>query len=238
MAQAAIIRLMISVIIPTLNARAELPKCLTALVPAALEGVIREVIVADGGSTDITALIADEAGANFITTGRGRGVQMAEGAKQAKSRWLLFLHADTILQQGWEEEAVNFIRDVESGDRPESAAVFRYALDDRGLWPAFLQFAVRLRCKIFAMPYGDQGLLISRSLYDKIGGFQPMALMEDVDMIRRLGRRRIAYLRSVAKTSAKRYRSEGYIKRMLRNVSCLSLYFLRVPPRLIARLYG
>lgn len=229
---------MISVIIPTLNARAELPKCLAALVPAALEGVIREVIIADGGSTDATARIADEAGANFITADKGRGAQLAAGAAQAKSRWLLFLHADTVLQPGWEEEAVNFIRDVECGERKESAAVFRFALDDNGIWPALLQWAVRLRCRILALPYGDQGLLISRSLYDKIGGYRHMALMEDVDMASRLGRARIDYLKAVAKTSAKRYRSEGYFKRMLRNFSCLSLYYLRVPPRFIARLYG
>jgi hypothetical protein len=88
------------------------------------------------------------------------------------------------------------------------------------------------------MPYGDQGLLISKRLYDRIGGFRPLTLMEDVDLVRRLGRRRIHLLRSRAVTSARRYRAEGYFRRMLRNLTCLSLYYLRVPTSVLTRLYG
>lgn len=229
---------MISVVIPTLNADVHLARTLTALVPAAIDGVVREVVVADGGSSDRTHHVAEAAGAVFISVEPGRGQQLAAGARAAKSDWLLFLHADTVLQAGWEEEAVELIRSIELGGRPDTAAVFRFGLDDRGLWAGYLKFMVGLRCLVFGMPYGDQGLLISRRLYDEVGGYRPMALMEDVDMIGRLGRRRVRFLRALAVTSARRYRADGYLRRTLRNLSCLGLYYLRVPPDVLARLYG
>jgi rSAM/selenodomain-associated transferase 2 len=229
---------MISVVVPTLNAESDLPRTLAALVPAAIEGIVREVIIVDGGSTDATARIAEATGANFIAAEQGRGQQLATGAKAAKGPWLLFLHADTMLEVGWEREALELMRAVELGAREDTAAVFRFALDDKGLWPAYLSAVVRLRCLILRMPYGDQGLLMSKRLYSAVGGFKPMTLMEDVDLIRRLGRRRIAFLRSQAVTSARRYRSEGYLPRMLRNLACLGLYYMRVPPRVLTRLYG
>jgi rSAM/selenodomain-associated transferase 2 len=229
---------MISVVVPTLNAESDLPRTLAALVPAAIEGIVREVIIVDGGSTDATARIAEATGANFISTEPGRGQQLAAGAKAAKGPWLLFLHADTMLEDGWEREALELMRAVELGAREDTAAVFRYALDDKGLWPAYLSAVVRLRCLILRMPYGDQGLLMSKRLYGAVGGFKPMTLMEDVDLIRRLGRGRVAFLRSQAVTSARRYRSEGYLRRMTRNLACLGLYYMRVPPRVLTRLYG
>jgi rSAM/selenodomain-associated transferase 2 len=229
---------MISVVIPTLNAERHLARTLTALVPAAVDGLVREVIVADGGSSDATAAIADAAGATFIAAERGRGQQMRAGARAARSRWLLFLHADTVLQPPWDEEAVRFIRAVDQGDAPDSAGIFHFALDDSGIWARCLEAAVHLRSRIMRLPYGDQGLLISRRLYDEVGGFQPLALMEDVEMVRRLGGRRITALRANALTSARRYRTEGYGRRTLRNLACLTLYYMRVPPRYIVKLYG
>ena len=89
-----------------------------------------------------------------------------------------------------------------------------------------------------ALPYGDQGLLISRTLYGKLGGFRPLPLMEDVDLVRRLPRSRRVMLHSRAVTSAQKYRREGYLARMLRNMACMTLYYLRVPTRVLARLYG
>jgi rSAM/selenodomain-associated transferase 2 len=236
--QAVMIGAMISVVIPTLNSEAHLARCLAALVPAAVDGLIRDAVIVDGGSADATAKIADAAGATFITADKGRGQQLAMGAREARSRWLLFLHADTILQPGWEEEAARHMRAVDLGECPPAAAAFRFALDEHGFWPSYLQTMVGLRCWLFGLPYGDQGLLIPRNLYEKVGGFRPLVLMEDVDMARRLGRRRIKFLRAKAVTSARRYQQEGYLRRMLRNLTCLTLYYLRVPSRYIARIYG
>jgi rSAM/selenodomain-associated transferase 2 len=229
---------MISVVIPSLNEEADLAHTLAALVPAAIDGLVSEVVIADGGSTDRTAEIADAAGANFFRTERGRGQQLAEGARRAKGSWLLFLHADTILQPDWVTDAMALIRSVESGVRPQTGGVFRFALSDKGVRAACLTGIVRLRCAVLRMPYGDQGLLISRRLYDEVGGFKPMLLMEDVDLIRRLGRKRLMFFRSLAVTSARRYRTEGYFRRTLRNLACLCLFYLNLPPRLLARLYG
>jgi rSAM/selenodomain-associated transferase 2 len=229
---------MISVVVPTLNAQDELGPTLAALVPAAIEGLVREVVIADGGSSDVTDKIADETGARFIRCETGRGQQLALGAREAKGRWLLFLHSDTVLQPGWEVETFRHIQAVERVESPDRAAAFRFSLDDDGLLPAYLQWAVGIRCRLLKLPYGDQGLLISRRLYDEVGGFKPIALMEDVDLIRRIGRKRLALFRAAAVTSARRYRDEGYIRRMLRNFACLSLYYLRVPPHMLARLYG
>jgi len=229
---------MISVIIPTLNAELTLAATLTALVPAVVDGVVQEAILVDGGSTDETCAIAEAAGTHLIEARQGRGTQLDAGAAQARGDWLLFLHADTVLEPGWAEEAQSFIERVESGRRKQAAASFRFALDDDGLMPRLVEKMVALRCLLLALPYGDQGLLISRHLYNRLGGFRPLPLMEDVDLVRRLKRRELVMLNSRAVTSAQRYQREGYAARGLRNLGCILLYYLRVPPRVLARLYG
>lgn len=229
---------MISVIIPTLNAEAGLGETLAALVPAAVDGLVREVIVVDGGSTDRTAAIVDQAGANWLPRSGGRGYQLEAGAHRARFPWLLFLHADTVLEPGWERDAVAFMEGVDGGKRPLAAAAFRFALDDVGVRPRVLEQLVAARCALLRLPYGDQGLLIPRLLYTEVGGYNPHPLMEDVDMVRRLKRRRVVMLRSRAVTSATRYRSDGYVRRSMRNVACLSLYLLGVPTTALSRFYG
>ena len=227
---------MISVIIPTLNSEAGLGLALTALVPAAVEGIVREVIVADAGSTDRTLMVADQAGVDVISTEAGRGKQLRAGAARARSNWLLFLHPDTVLEHGWEFEASQFMERVDTGRRHRSAAAFRFTIDDIGLAPRALETLVAARTAFFRRTFGDQGLLISRDLYDEIGGFAPLPMMEDVDLVKRLGRRRLTILRSRALTSGQRYRNEGYFKRAIRNQACLALYHCRVPVTRIARL--
>ena len=229
---------MISVVIPTFNAQETLGPTLAALVPAVVDGIVREAIIVDGGSADDTQIIAEAAGARLIHVPRGRGSQLRAGAAAARGDWLLFLHADTVLEPGWAEEAENFMQQVANGRRPDAAAAFRFTLDDDGLKPRLMEWLVGLRCLLFALPYGDQGLLISRKLYGELGGFRPMPLMEDVDFVRRLKRRERVMLRSRAVTSGARYRDEGYMARSLRNLTCLTLYYLRVPPKVLTRLYG
>ena len=229
---------MISVIIPTLNAEDGLAACLTALVPAAVEGMVREVIIVDGGSSDRTLKIIEQSGAEFVRAGPGRGEQLATGAARARSPWLLFLHADTVLEPGWEREVSALVERIDSGRRQPTAAAFRFALGDDGFWPRMIEAGVAMRCALFRLPYGDQGLLIPRQLYQHVGGYSRLPLMEDVDLVRRIGRRRMTLLRTRAVTSAVRYQQTGYMRRSARNLSCLALYFLRVPTRIIARLYG
>lgn len=229
---------MISVVIPTLNAETTLGETLGALVPAVVDGLVKEVIIVDGGSSDETVRIVDIAGATLLRSAKGRGTQLATGAKAAKFPWLLFLHADTRLAPGWEREAATFMERIDSGRRPPGAAAFKFALDDSGVMPRVLEKVVGMRCALFGLPYGDQGLLLPAALYREIGGYQEIPLMEDVALVRRLGWRRLSMLRAEAITSAERYRQSGYFARSIRNFACLALYFVRVPPRFIARLYS
>jgi glycosyltransferase involved in cell wall biosynthesis len=163
---------MLSVVIPTLNAEEGLPQSLNALIQATVRGLVREVVISDGGSTDHTVEICDAAGATLVTAEKGRGTQLQAGAARAKSDWLLFLHADTVLQAGWEDEVEKFLEQVSQGRfrGQEVAAAFRFALDDFGPAARWLEWVVSLRCAVFRLPYGDQGLLIHKNFYKKLGG--------------------------------------------------------------------
>jgi rSAM/selenodomain-associated transferase 2 len=229
---------MISVVIPTLNSEAGLAATLTSLVPAAVDGLVREAIVVDGGSTDRTLEIIDHAGADIVKAEAGRGTQLRAGAARARFPWLLFLHADTELEPGWEREVSQFIDRVEAGRRRDTAAAFRFAVDDEGVAPRLLEGMSALRSRLLKVPYGDQGLLISRALYNEIGGYSALPMLEDLDLARRLGRSRITHLRARAVTSPARLQREGYLRRMLRNQVCLTLFMLRVPAARIAQLFG
>lgn len=224
---------MLSVVIPTLNPGEGLSRTLDCLTGTG--DLVGEVIVADGGSSDGTAALAERRGARVVTVAAGRGAQLAAGANAATEPWLLFLHADTRLEASWAEAARRFV--AETGEAPR-AAVFRYALDDAAPAARRLEAVVRWRGRLLGLPYGDQGLLIGRGFYESLGGFHTMPLMEDVDLARRIGRRRLATLDATALTSAARYRRGGYLRRPARNALCLGLYFLGLPPRALVRLYG
>ena len=230
---------LLSIVIPTLDAAGVLGATLADLAHgiAGLEerGIGVDVVVADGGSQDGTADVARANGARVVAAEAGRGRQLAAGAAKAEGTWLLFLHADTRPAPGWEDEVSAFVAAPASEGR---AACFRFALDDRAAAARLLERLVALRCSLFALPYGDQGLLIHRSLYEALGGFRPLPMMEDVDLVRRLGRHRLAYLRTPAVTSAVRFRRSGYAPRMVRNLCCLLLFSLGVRAETVARLYG
>ena len=222
--------------IPALNAEASLGRTLTALTREDMAGAgAVEIIVVDGGSDDATAAVAAKHGARVVRSPRGRGRQLARGAAEASGEWLLFLHADTVPEPGWAAALAAFAAAPENAER---AAVFRFALDDPAPAARRLERAVASRTRVMALPYGDQGLFLSRAFHDSLGGYRDMPLYEDVDLVRRIGRRRLRSLDIRAVTSAARYRRSGYLARSTRNLCCLGLYFLGVPPRHIARLYG
>src|SRR5438045_2287848 len=189
----------ISVIIPTHAAADELPGALAALAGSELIG---EIIVSDSGSRDGTVAIAEAAGARVVAGPRGRGPQLIAGAAVATGEWLLFLHADCRLTPGWEQAVGEFIARPGASGR---AGYFALALDDLDRAARRLERLVAWRCRTLALPYGDQGLLIARGLYNAIGGFAPMPLMEDVDLVRRLRRRRLAPIPAPNIASAPRY---------------------------------
>ncbi len=222
---------MLSIVIPALQAEATLPATLECCVQAPAP---RDIIVCDGGSVDDTKGIALSYGARIVSAAPGRGGQLAEGAKAATSDWLLFLHADTRLGEGWQNCIRTF---MEEPIHQQKAAVFRFSLDDPAPAARRIECLANWRCRALGLPYGDQGLLISRPLYDSLGGFRPLPLMEDVNFVRRIGKRNLMVLEADAITSATRYQQGGYWLRPLRNLALLALYFLGVPPRFLARVY-
>lgn len=224
---------MISVVIPTLNPGARFGEALVALAPGAVEGLVKDVVVVDAGSTDRTLELADAAGCRIVSADRSRGGQMIAGAAAAKGEWLLFLHADTVLQPGW-VEAVG--RQMER--QPDKAGYFRLRFDDPSTTARLWEQAVAARCALFGLPYGDQGLLISRALYDEAGGYPDWPLMEDVELVRRIGRRRVARIDAVAETDAEKFRRDGWIRRSARNVRFLLAWKFGADPRGLARRYG
>src|SRR5258706_13342545 len=219
---------MISVVIPTLNAERLLPRCFDSLIAAAVRGVVREVIVSDAGSGDGTLDIADAAGAHIVRARKGRGTQLIEGAAVAKSDWLLFLRPETSLEPGWEVEAESFIdQALMEGPR---AATFHFALEDFGGEARRAEAKANLRAWLLALPYGDQGLLIPKRLYRRLGGYRALARMEDADLVRRIGRRRLVSLRARAVNIARPPKSA------LKGLALILLHALRIPSGMLARL--
>jgi GT2 family glycosyltransferase len=276
----------VSVIIPTLNAAGELPGCLAALGEGLQEGLIREVVITDGGSTDATPDIAEAAGAVWVgpapsAAGLGpgwnrappsplggegwgegdmpqagaRGAQLRRGAGAAGGAWLLFLHADTWLAPGWtaavlhhlarSQEAAWFrlaFRTDAPGGRPpwqgEGGARSGGADEARlaGPMPGLVAGWANLRARA-GLPYGDQGLLLPRSIYDAVGGYPELPLMEDVAMARRL-RGRLRGLPAVAETSAARYLERGWLRQGGGNLWRLARYLAGADPARLAEAYG
>jgi rSAM/selenodomain-associated transferase 2 len=216
---------MLSIVIPALDAAATIGACLASVAGA------DEMVVVDGGSVDDTVGIVERGGARVVRSPRGRGLQLSAGATAARGDWLLFLHADTRLAPGWREAA-----EMHMGQSTK-AACFRFRLDSPKWQARLLEAGVAFRVRSLRLPYGDQGLLIPRRLYEEAGGYRALPLMEDVDLVRRIGRARLTPLDIAAITSPARWQ-EGWLRRSARNLSCLALYRLGMSAERVARLYA
>jgi hypothetical protein len=183
---------MLSVIIPTDGVEQDAVATLAALVPGAAAGVIREVLLVDRAGTDVIAHVADVAGCSFLPFQGSRAAAMAAGARQARSPWLMFLHAGAVLDAGWIDETSQFIQRVSGSDRPR-AGIFRYARSPYA--DASLRDGLRFVARMIAGPSADQGLLIAREHYDRLGGYAD-ARRSEARLLRQLGRSSRTLLRS------------------------------------------
>ena len=217
----------VSIILPTLNEES----CLGETLRLLRAQRPHEILVADGGSTDATCAIAVVAD-RLLQGARGRAAQMNLGAAHATGDVLLFLHADCRLETGALEAAERCLR------RGAAAGCFRMRVDAAGAVFRLIDYCATARVRLTGLIYGDQGLFVRRALFEKIGGFPPLQLMEDVFIsktLRRHGRIVVAPQRITA--SARRWRKTGVVRQTLRNWMLTALAVGGVPPDRLAAFY-
>jgi rSAM/selenodomain-associated transferase 2 len=220
----------VSIIVPTLDEERSIARLLDDV--SMLEAP-HEVIVVDGGSTDDTAAVAARHGARVLRARRGRGAQLAAGARAATAPVFCFLHADVRLRADARRELADVAR-----SRPAGAFAFRFRIDTRGWRYRLIELGTRLRVRLFGLPYGDQGLVVSRADYEAAGGYPDLPVMEDVALVDSLRRiTTIRSLRSELPVSARRWELEGPLTCTLRNWRVMLAYRFGASPHQLAARY-
>jgi hypothetical protein len=184
---------MLSVIIPTQGLEQPAVATLAALVPGAAAGLVREVVLVDRAGTGVIERVADVSGCRFLPFEGSRAAALAAGARQSRSPWLMFLHVGAVLEPGWIDETMQFIQRVSEGDRPR-AGIFRYARSPYA--EVRLHDAFKFIARIIVGPSAEQGLLIARDHYERLGGYAPHARRSEARLLRQLGRSSRTLLRS------------------------------------------
>lgn len=221
-----------SVIVPTLDESDTLPLLLEDLRALPLRC---EVIVADGGSSDGTAEQAEGAGAIVLRGARGRGRQLADGARTASAPVLCFLHADVRVGPTAQRTLAEAV-----GGRHPLPAVFELGIDAEGIVYRLIELmANRVRTRMLRLSYGDQGLIVSRDDYDAVGGYRDVPLMEDVEIVRALRkRRRLTVLPAALVVSPRRWQQDGPWRRTFRNWALMIAYSMGASPQRLADFYA
>jgi rSAM/selenodomain-associated transferase 2 len=220
----------VSVIVPTLNEARTLGATLDVLTD--LPGV-REIIVVDGGSEDKTVAVARAHGVRLLHANRGRGPQMHAGAQAALGDILWFVHADTHPPP----DATHHIETTLA--RPDiSGGCFAVRFDSTS-WPAYFLAWLYARLRRLNLCYGDATLFVRRGAYEQVGGFRPFPLFEDVELAGRLRQcGRFLCLPVEVITSARRFEGHGFVRSLVWWMTLQLLYWLGLPPRVLARMYA
>jgi rSAM/selenodomain-associated transferase 2 len=225
-----IIKNKVTIVIPTYNSAKIINSTLSILTK-----YFKYIIVIDGQSKDLTKEICKKYDTKLFTLkNNNRGIQLNLGSEKVFTNWILFLHADSILENTAIEEIEKFIS---ADENKYKAAAFKLKFDQVNIYAFLLSKVVTFRSKYFKLPYGDQGLLISKAFYNKIGGYKNLPIMEDVEIIRNIGFRNIKILNSSIITDSIRYQSAGWLIRPLINLYCLALYLLGFNIEIINKIY-
>lgn len=227
----------ISVIIPLRNEATNLAQFLDALYQLPID----EIICVDGGSDDGSAILLQAWAKHSNETTRhiainaspGRASQMNAGAKQATSEILLFLHTDTQLPRDSIAQVLTAMT-----NRAVPGGAFRLHIDSKHPFLLWVTWIANLRSLYWTLPYGDQAIFVRRSIFERLGGYPDLPLMEDVALIRRLKKvGRIVILKKTVTTSARRWQQQGYFFTSFRNMLILFFYFLGISPKRLAKWY-
>lgn len=224
-----LIQATISIIIPTLNEAENIKEAIASTHKS--ENI--EVIVVDGGSSDDTVAIAQSLGVKVISSSPGRAVQMNAGAAVANGEILLFLHADTRLGIGFDTQ----IRQALSQPR-NVAGAFDLQINASPLVLRLVEWGVKLRSRFLQMPYGDQAIYLTKKVFQEIGGFPELPIMEDFELMRRLhSQGRIVIISTPVITSARRWLQKGVFQTTILNQIIIIAYLLGVSPKRIRNWY-
>jgi len=226
-----------SIIVPVLNEALILPSLFKNIenLPA------QEVLFVDGGSRDQTLFLLKgwsenaeaQAPKMLLSSPRGRAKQMNAGAKKARGQVLIFLHSDSKLPSGGLENIIVALKKTSI-----VGGAFRLKIDSPRLFLRFISWMANLRSSFLKLPYGDQGYFVRKEVFDKMGGYRDIGLMEDVDFFRRLKKEgEVILLDKEILSSARRWKKEGYFLNSLKNITFLALYFLKVSPEWLKKQY-
>ena len=215
----------LSIVVPTLDEEEEIGRFARHL-GAVVSDV--EVLVVDGGSSDGTVAAARAVGLRVLEdVGQGRAVQMNAGASATAGEHLLFLHSDTRPPPSTRELIEATLRDPDV-----AVGAFRYQVDDRTAGMRVIEWGCEQRIRLFRTPYGDQGLFLRRTVFDRLGGYADLSILEDLDLVQRAkARGRVVVLDSPAVTSARKYRDQGVVRTWLRHGVLTARYQLGWRPR-------
>ncbi len=226
----------IAVVIPALHEADRIRAAIRSVLgpDGSARGLEVDVIVADGGSADATAERAREEGARVVPSEPGRARQLAAGAAAAgPADVLCFLHADTRLPEGWAGAVRRAL-----ADPAVSGGAFAFRFSGEGARLRFVETWVRVRVRLFRLPYGDQALFVRRPVLEAMGGVPQAPIMEDLDLVREVRRRgRLALLSEAVETSPRRYERRGFARTVLRNLGALLAWRLGLDRERVAAWY-